>query len=145
MVGIWQDISDKKDAELIIQRQAASLTELSTPLIPITKDVVLMPLIGTMDSHRASLVIETLLDGINKSKARFAILDITGVSVVDTQVANSLLKAAKSVRLLGADVILTGIRPDVARTLVELGADMGDLVTCSTLRAGVAHAMRHGR
>jgi rsbT co-antagonist protein RsbR len=141
IVGSWQDITERRDAQDIIRRQASALTELSTPLIPISEDVVVMPLIGTMDSERANLVIETLLEGVSRSRASVAILDITGVSVVDTQVANALLRAAKAVGLLGAEVVLTGIRADVARTLVGLGVDLADIVTRGTLQSGIAYAL----
>ena len=87
-------------------------------------------------------MLSTLLEGVSKSQARIAILDITGVGVVDTQVADALLRAAKAVALLGAQVVITGIRTEVAQTLVQLGASLGDVVTRATLQAGVAFAMR---
>jgi rsbT co-antagonist protein RsbR len=127
--------------EQIIETQAAALAELSTPLIPITDTVVVMPLIGKVDARRVEQVIEALLTGIAASKARTAILDVTGVPVVDTQVANGLVSAAKAVRLLGAQVVLTGIRPEVAQTLVGLGVDLSGIVTSSTLQRGVAQAL----
>lgn len=102
-----------------------------------------MPLIGTVDSRRAQLVLETLLEGIAAYQAQVAILDITGVQIVDTQVANALIDAAQAVRLLGADVVLTGIRPEVAQTLVGIGADLSGIITCSTLQSGIAYALRH--
>jgi rsbT co-antagonist protein RsbR len=128
--------------EDIIRAQAGALRELSTPLAPIADGVVAMPLVGSMDERRADQVLETLLTGVRESAARFAILDITGVPVVDTQVAAALLRAARAVRLLGAKVILTGVRSEVARTLVSLGVDLGSIVTRSTLQAGIAFAMR---
>jgi anti-anti-sigma regulatory factor len=131
--------------EEIIRSQEAALRELSTPLIPIADKVVVLPLIGTMDSKRAQQVIETLLDGISTLRARVAIIDITGVPVVDTQVANALIRAAQSVRLLGAEVVLTGIRPEVAQTLVGLGLDLQAIVTRGTLQSGIAFALRNGR
>lgn len=127
--------------EEIIRGQAAALAELSTPLIPISSKIVVMPLIGTMDSRRAQQVIETLLKGIAASGAQTAILDITGVAVVDTQVANALVRAAHAVQLLGAQVVLTGIRPEVAHTLVGLGADLGGIVTRGSLQSGIAYAV----
>jgi rsbT co-antagonist protein RsbR len=84
---------------------------------------------------------ESLLKGLSSARGRFAIIDITGVSVVDTQVANALIRAAQAARLLGAEVVLTGIRPEVAQTLVSLGADLRDLTTCGTLQAGIAHVL----
>jgi rsbT co-antagonist protein RsbR len=146
-----ENVSDRKRAEEIqrqsivqdemIRAQAMALAELSTPLIPINDEVLVMPLIGSIDSRRAQQVIESLLQGISTSRARVAILDITGVPLVDTQVANALLRSAQSVGLLGAQVILTGIRPEVAQTLVGLGADLGSIVTRSSLQNGIAYAM----
>jgi rsbT co-antagonist protein RsbR len=127
--------------EQIITAQQAALRELSTPIIPLSKGVIAMPLIGAIDSARAQQVLESLLTGVADHGARAAILDITGVQVVDTQVANVLLRAAQAVKLLGARVIITGIRPEVAQTLVGLGLDLGDITTLATLQSGIAHAL----
>jgi len=132
----------RKLQEEIIRTQAAMLAELSTPLIPISERVVVMPLIGAVDSARAARVLDTLLSGVNASGAKVAILDITGVSTVDATVAEALIAAARAVRLLGADVVLTGIRAEVARALIDLGIDLGNIVTRSTLQAGITFAMR---
>jgi rsbT co-antagonist protein RsbR len=126
--------------EETIRAQQATLAELSTPLIPINDQVMVMPLIGSVDSRRAQQVIDTLLQGISTSSAQVAILDITGVPVVDTQVANALIRAAQAVKLLGAQVVLTGIRPEVAQTLVGLGTDLGGVTTRSSLQSGIAYA-----
>ena len=152
VLTIVRDVTKRKQAEealrhsadqqQIIQLQAAALRELFTPLIPISDDVVAMPLVGAVDTRRAQQVIEALLQGVAASRARIVILDITGVPVVDTQVANALLQAAQSVRLLGAQVLLTGIRPEVAQTLVGLGIDLGGLVTRATLQDGITYAMK---
>ncbi|KAB8143532.1 STAS domain-containing protein [Chloroflexia bacterium SDU3-3] len=128
--------------EQALQTQAALIAELSTPLIPITDHVVMMPLIGHMDSQRAQRVIDTLLQGISQQQAAFAILDITGLPIVDTGVANILLQAAQAVQLLGTTMIITGIRPEVAQTLVGLGADLGKIITLSSLQSGIAYALR---
>ena len=149
LVCVVRDVTDQKQVEAertrlqneIIQTQAAMLAELSTPLIPIDSQVMVMPLIGTLDSRRAQQVIDALLAGISESHARVAIIDITGVPIVDTQVANGLIRAAQSVKLLGAQVVLTGIRPEVAQTLVGLGADLSGLITRSSLQTGIAYAM----
>jgi rsbT co-antagonist protein RsbR len=127
--------------EQIIAAQQAALHELSTPIIPLTDDVVVMPLIGAIDSNRAQQVIETLLAGVAASRATTAILDITGVQVVDTQVANALLRAAQAVKLLGARMVLTGIRPEIAQTLVGLGLNMDGITTRATLQSGIAFAL----
>lgn len=125
----------------IIRMQAATLAELSTPLIPITEKVMVMPLVGSVDSGRAQQVLDTLLHGIAESGAQLAILDITGVPVVDTQVANAIVRAAQAVRLLGADVMLSGIRPEVAQTLVGLGTDLSDIITRGTLQDSISFAL----
>jgi ABC-type sugar transport system substrate-binding protein/anti-anti-sigma regulatory factor len=125
----------------IIRSQEAALRELSTPLIPLSDAVVVMPLIGTVDSKRAQQILETLLQGVATTRATTVILDITGVLVVDTQVANALVRAAQAVKLLGAGVVLTGIRPEVAQTLVGLGIDLRGIVTLGTLQSGVAFAL----
>lgn len=150
VVSFGVDVTERKRNEAehrrlqqdIIEMQAATLAELSTPLIPLGANIVAMPLIGAIDASRAQRIMHTLLTGITEMKARTAILDITGVNVVDTQVAEALLRAAQAARLLGAEVILTGIRPDVAQTLVGLGTDLDRIVTVGTLQGGIDYAMR---
>jgi rsbT co-antagonist protein RsbR len=142
IVGSWQDITERKRAEFLVERQAAALLALSTPIIPINNRVLVMPLVGVVDARRAQQVIDTLLEGVVSRGAQVAILDITGVSVVDSQVADALIRAAKAVKLVGAQVVLTGIRPEVAQTLVALSTDLGGIVTCGTLQAGIAYAAR---
>jgi anti-anti-sigma regulatory factor len=129
----------------IAEAQARLLTEISTPLIPVSDDVLVMPLIGTIDSRRAQEVLTTLLHGIGQSKARVAILDITGVAVVDTHVANALIQSAQAVQMLGAQVVLTGIRPEVAQTLVSLHVDLSAIVTQATLQRGIQFALQSQR
>jgi rsbT co-antagonist protein RsbR len=151
--GIATDITDLKEAEearsalqaQIIEASRTSLRELSTPLIPLAEGVLVMPIIGTVDSMRADHIMHALLEGITVHAARLAILDITGVKVVDTQVANALIQAAQAGRLLGAEIVLTGIGPHVATALIGLGVDLGNLKTLGTLRAGVTYALRHGQ
>lgn len=129
----------------IIQAQRAALHELKTPLIPLAEDVVVMPLIGSIDSQRALQVMETLLEGVSRQQARLAILDITGLMVMDSQVASVLLQAAQAVKLLGAEVLLTGIGAEVAQTLVGIGADLSGMKTPGTLQAGIAYALGRRR
>jgi anti-anti-sigma regulatory factor len=143
--GVTMDITARKQAEEAQARlREQILAELSTPLIPIKQDVVAMPLIGTLDRARASRVVEALLRGVSAARARVAILDVTGVSNVDVEVADALVRAAKGARLLGAQVVLTGIRPEVAQTLVTLGTDLQGVLTLSTLEAGIRFAMQRG-
>lgn len=131
--------------EEIIQAQAAAIRELSTPLIPVSDDVLVMPLIGSIDSARAREVLDKLLTGLSATHAHTVILDITGVAVVDTQVANVLIQASQAVQLLGAQVVLTGMRPEVAQTVVGLGINLDNLVTRSSLQTGITYAMSHNQ
>ncbi len=131
---------EQRTAELE-RMQHERLRELSTPLIPLSANVLLMPLIGSLDSRRVQQVMETLLEGVAHYQAEVAVLDITGVAVVDTQVADGLVRTARAVRLLGARVVLTGIRPEVARTLVSLGITLEGVVARRTVQGGVAYAL----
>ncbi len=150
LAGIIRDMSAQIAAEQerlelqqqVIEAQRDALRELSTPLIPISDNVVIMPLIGTVDSQRAQQIMETLLEGIASYQAELAILDITGVQIVDTQVANSIIRTAQAARLLGASVVLTGIQPRIAQTLVTLGVDLSTIITHGTLQAGIAYALQ---
>ncbi|WP_437669095.1 PAS domain-containing protein [Sorangium sp. So ce131] len=131
----------RKLQEDMLRIQDETLRALSTPLLPIASGVLVMPLVGEVSRERAAQVIETLLDGISRQQARIAILDVTGVPQAGPSVTDALLRTARSVRLLGAEVVLTGIRPSVAQALVELGADLGGIVTQGTLEQGVAYAL----
>ena len=140
--------AEQADAERqqdIIRIQAQAIEELSTPLIPITDEILVMPLIGLMDSMRAKQIMQNLLNGLAASRGKFAIIDITGVQVVDTAVASALLKAAHAARLLGSQVILTGIRPEVAQTLVHIEANLSTIITCGTLQSGIQYAVAHSK
>ncbi|MFP4436633.1 MAG: PAS domain S-box protein [Chloroflexaceae bacterium] len=149
---INRDMTSVKQAEdaraelqqQIIDAQQATLRELSTPLIPITDHVVMLPLIGVVDSRRAQQVLEALLEGVARYQARMLILDITGMQVIDTRVAGAIIRAAQAVRLLGAQVLLTGIGPEIAQTIVHLGIDLSGIDTRGSLQAGIAHAL-HAR
>lgn len=127
--------------EKVIEAQQATLYELSAPLLPISDHAVVMPLIGTVDTRRVQQIMETLLNGVAYHRARVVIIDITGVKTVDTQVANALVQAAYAVRLLGARVVITGIKSDVAQTLVQLGADLSGIETRGNLQNGIAYAI----
>ncbi|MGC8874000.1 MAG: STAS domain-containing protein [Chloroflexia bacterium] len=116
--------------------------QMSSPVIPVMEDVIVMPIVGTLDSERARQVMDDLLAGIERERARVAILDITGLAVVDTAVANALLQAARAARLLGAEPILVGISPEVAETVVHLGVEMRDLRTAATLEEGLRAGLR---
>lgn len=152
-VAVITDVTERNRVESeraayrdeLIRAQAQALAERSTPLVPLSDEIVAMPLVGTLDRERADQVIDTLLTGCAARKARVAILDVTGVPHADTAVASALLRAAAAVRLLGVEPILTGIRPDVARALVGLDVDLKSLVTLSTLQDAILHATRTAR
>lgn len=152
IVGIRADITELRRAEELrrqsaeqeatIRAQGALLAELSTPILRIGAGALVLPLVGSLDSFRAARVVEALLQAVDEQRAELVILDITGVPLVDTQVANALLQTARAVRLLGARIVLTGIRPDVAQTIVALGVDLGDIITRADLQEGVRYALR---
>ncbi|MEZ4236855.1 MAG: protoglobin domain-containing protein [Myxococcota bacterium] len=124
------------------QRHQAAIREMSTPVIRVYERILLLPMVGTIDSLRAQQVMESVLVRIGEEQAKVLLLDIAGVAVVDTAVADHLLKTTAAVRLLGAQTILTGISPQVARTIVELGVSLGGLHTRNTLADGLELALR---
>ena len=125
--------------ESLIADQAEQLLELSTPVVKIWEGVVAVPLVGTLDSARAQVVMERLLQTLVDTGSPFAIIDITGVPAVDTQVAQHILKTVVAARLMGADCIISGIRPQIAQTIVALGIEFGDIAT----KASLADALRY--
>jgi rsbT co-antagonist protein RsbR len=127
--------------EQIIADQAEAMLELSTPVIRVWEGVIAVPLVGTLDSARTQLVMEKLLETLVATGADHAVLDITGVPTVDTEVAQHLLKTVSAARLLGAECIVSGIRPQVAQTIVSLGIEFGDIATKATLADALAYAL----
>ncbi|MCZ0702683.1 RsbT co-antagonist protein RsbRA [Natronobacillus azotifigens] len=127
--------------EHTVSLQRVALQELSAPLIPVMKNITIMPLIGTIDTERAKLIMENLLEGTIKHNAEVVLIDITGVPVVDTMVAHHIIQAAEAVRLIGSTCILVGIRPEIAQTIVNLGIDLGKFPTKSSLRKGFEKAL----
>ncbi len=127
--------------EHIVSLQRVALQELSAPLIPVMDNITIMPLIGTIDTERAKLIMENLLDGVIKHNAEVVLIDITGVPVVDTMVAHHIIQAAEAVRLIGSTCILVGIRPEIAQTIVNLGIDLSKFPTKSSLRKGFNKAL----
>lgn len=128
--------------EEVIARQGQQLLELSTPVVQLWDKIIALPLVGTLDSNRAQVVMESLLEAIVDQHALIAILDITGVPTVDTLVAQHLLKTVTATRLMGADCIISGIRPQTAQTIVQLGIDLTDITTRATLADALATAIR---
>ncbi|NNJ12365.1 PAS domain-containing protein [Chloroflexales bacterium ZM16-3] len=149
LLGTYEDITERRQAEqdrLIVQErtieaQQDTLREISTPLIPLSDGVVVMPLVGSIDTHRALQIMETLLEGIARLQADVAIIDVSGVRMVDTQVADALLRAARAAKLLGAQVLLTGMSAEIAQTVVHLGADLSGITSVATLRDGLQYAI----
>jgi ABC-type sugar transport system substrate-binding protein/anti-anti-sigma regulatory factor len=134
--------AQRRMSEETIIAQRSMIRELSTPVIPITDAILVMPLVGAIDTLRAQQILEALLDAIVDRNARALIIDITGIAVVDTGVAHYILQAAQAIRLLGAQVILVGISPEVAQTMVGLGINFGEIITRATLQDGFAYAQR---
>jgi anti-anti-sigma regulatory factor len=129
------------EREEMVRVQAATLAELSIILLPISDHAMVMPLIGALSAERAQRLTAALLAGVNARRARIVILDITGMPMVDSQAATALITAAQAVRLLGAEVVITGIRAEVAQNLVELGVDLSGIVTQNSLQSGIAYAL----
>lgn len=127
--------------ENIVSLQRVALQELSAPLIPVMDNITIMPLIGTIDTDRAALIMENLLEGVIKHNSAVVLMDITGVPVVDTMVAHHIIQAAEAVQLVGATCILVGIRPEIAQTIVTLGIDLTKFPTKSSLRKGFKSAL----
>jgi anti-anti-sigma regulatory factor len=122
-------------------RLLQTVEDLASPVVPIVDGVIVLPLVGHLDERRASQILRTLRRGIEEHRASVAILDITGAPIIDAQVANHLIRCVRASRLLGAEAILVGIRPDMAQTLVALGVHFGDIVTRSDLQSGFQHAL----
>ncbi len=143
------DITERKRAEEererlqreIIETQQQALRELSTPIVPVLKGVLVMPLVGSIDTERAQQVMETLLEAISHYQAAVVIIDITGVPMVDTRVANHLLQVTRAAALLGSGCMLVGISPEVAQTIVSLGVDLSAIATHSNLQSGIQYAL----
>lgn len=127
--------------ENILSLQRVALQELSAPLIPVMEGITIMPLIGTIDTERAKLIMENLLEGTIKHNSEVVLIDITGVPVVDTMVAHHIIQAAEAVRLIGSTCILVGIRPEIAQTIVNLGIDLSNFPTQSSLKKGFTKAL----
>jgi rsbT co-antagonist protein RsbR len=143
-LGIFTMEVYQKAREGIISRQQQELLELSTPVVRLWDNILALPLIGTLDSARTQVVMENLLDAIVQTRSDFAIIDITGVPVVDTLVAQHLLKTVAAARLMGADCMISGIRPQIAQTIIHLGVDLTDVITKATLADAFALALRRG-
>ena len=132
----------QKTREEVILRQQEELMELSTPVVKLWEGVLALPIIGTLDSARTQIVMESLLQTIVETGSEVAIIDITGVPTVDTLTAQHLLKTVTAARLMGADCIISGIRPQIPRTIVYLGIDLTDVITKATLADALLVALK---
>ncbi|MER7455517.1 STAS domain-containing protein [Micromonospora sp. NPDC126480] len=141
-MGLFTFESYVRTRESLIADQAEQLLELSTPVVKLWEGVVAVPLVGTLDSARAQVVMERLLQTLVDTGSPYAIIDITGVPAVDTQVAQHILKTVVAARLMGADCIISGIRPQIAQTIVALGIEFGDIATKASLADALRHVLR---
>ncbi len=140
----WTVTTYQQSRESVINRQQQELLELSTPVIKLWEGVLAVPMIGTLDSARTQLVMEALLQRIVETGSQLAIIDITGVPTVDTLVAQHLLKTVSAIRLMGADCIISGIRPQIAQTIVHLGIELQGIATKATLADALMLALQQG-
>jgi len=141
-LGLLSTEFHQKAREEVIARQQQEMMELSTPVVKLWDGILALPMIGTLDSARTQVVMETLLQRIVETGSGVAIIDITGVPTVDTLTAQHLLKTVTAARLMGADCIISGIRPQIARTIVHLGVDLGAVITKATMADAFALALR---
>jgi rsbT co-antagonist protein RsbR len=140
-MGLYSLEVFQKSRENIVRRQQEELLELSTPVVKLWDGVLALPIIGTLDSARTQIVMESLLQAIVDTNSRIAIIDISGVPTVDTVVAQHLLKTVTAARLMGADCIISGVRPQIAQTIVHLGINLQDVITKATLAAAFKVAL----
>lgn len=131
-----------QERERIIREQQEAIRELSTPVLPVRERLLILPIIGVIDPQRARQLTEQLLRGIRANRARVVVMDITGVAVIDSHVANHLVQTVEASRLLGATVIVTGLSPEIAQTLVKIGVDLSKMNTVGDLQGGIEEAER---
>lgn len=141
-LGLHTIASFQKSREEVISRQQEELLELSTPVVKLWDGILALPMIGTLDSQRTQIAMESLLQRIVETGSEIAIIDITGVPTVDTLVAQHLLKTVTAIRLMGADAIISGVRPQIAQTIVHLGLDLQGIATKSNLADALAMALK---
>jgi rsbT co-antagonist protein RsbR len=139
IVGLTQDVTKQKIAERELKHL---LGELSTPVLYAWEGIIIMPLVGTLSSDRAQQATQTILESIDRFRAKYAIIDITGVSVIDSMVASQLIKTATSIETLGSKALITGVSARIATTIVDLGIDMGKIMTKNSLLEGLTYAIK---
>ncbi|NTW01409.1 MAG: STAS domain-containing protein [Oscillochloris sp.] len=140
-VKLQQTLVELQQTFADLRTSQDTIRELSTPILPVAANVLVAPIVGTIDSERTSVFMGSLLSEAERTSARYLIIDVTGIPVIDTHVARMLLQTTHAIKLLGAQVILTGIRPEVAQTLVSLGIDLSSIITRGTLQSGIAEAL----
>lgn len=139
---VTRDLTERKQAEELVKKQSRDILEMATvPVVQVWEGILLAPLIGMLDSSRTQQLMERLLRRLTETSAPVALLDITGVPMIDTQTAQHLIETIKAVRYIGAEVVLTGVRPAIAQTLVHLGVDLSNVMTRSSLTAGLRVAL----
>lgn len=138
---VTRDVTERRRHEEALARQAREIMEISTPVVQVWDGILLVPLIGTLDSQRTQQVMEKLLTSIAETNSPVALIDITGVPTIDTQTARHLVETVTAVRLLGSEVLLTGVRPAIAQTLVHLGIELSGIITRSSLASGLKQAL----
>jgi len=141
-IAITVGVGFVQERERIIRQQQEAIRELSTPVLPVRERLLILPIIGVIDPQRARQLTEQLLHGIRANRARVAVMDITGVPVIDANVANHLVQTVEAARLLGANVIVTGLSPEIAQTLVTIGVDLSKMATVGDLQGGIEQAER---
>jgi PAS domain S-box-containing protein len=139
---IARDITERKEADERLRAQQLALLELSAPVVKIWDRVLLVPLVGSLDSSRSQMLTEQLLSAIEEHEAAVAIIDVSGIAVVDSMVAKHLLSTVAAARLMGAECIVTGIRSRIAQTMVQIGVELQDIITRNTLAEGLKAALR---
>ncbi len=139
-IAITVSVGFVQERERVIRAQQEAIRELSTPVLQVRERLLILPIIGLIDPHRARQITEQLLVAIRSNRARVVVIDITGVPVMDTNVANHLVQTVEASRLLGATVIVTGLSPDIAQTLVNIGVDLGKMNTVGDLQGGIEEA-----
>jgi rsbT co-antagonist protein RsbR len=141
-IAITVAVGFVQERERVIREQQEAIRELSTPVLQVRERLLILPIIGLIDPHRARQLTEQLLRGIRANRARVVVIDITGVAAMDANVANLLVLTVESARLLGARVIVTGLSPEIAQTLVNIGVDLGKMNTVGDLQGGIEEAER---
>src|SRR6266849_10231868 len=141
-IAITVSVGFVQERERVIRQQQEAIRELSTPVLPVRERLLILPIIGVIDPHRARQLTEQLLRGVRTNRAKVVVIDITGVAAMDATVANHLVQTVEASRLLGATVIVTGLSPEIAQTLVNIGVDLGKMNTVGDLQGGIEEAER---